>query len=190
VVGGPVKNLVIRDSEIHLSGDAIQFDPGRQLPGWSDSSRGLQALTPAGERRERVRGRGRARRERHRHEDEPCACAKLTVVDTTAWGFQKGLITNMAAFNLKENTRGARSRDGVRLEIALHARPGSNGAPGCGSNAVVHDVAKAVRYEHIEKLGAGSTSAGASRQRSSRRARGDEGRRQEPWCSAARCPRK
>ena len=37
ITGGPVQNLVIRDTEINLmSGDAIQFDPGREMPGWNE----------------------------------------------------------------------------------------------------------------------------------------------------------
>jgi hypothetical protein len=37
IVAGAVRNLTIRDTEIHtFSGDGVQVDPGRAAPGWSD----------------------------------------------------------------------------------------------------------------------------------------------------------
>jgi len=160
VTGGPVKNLTIRDTEIHtFSGDAIQFDPGRQLPGWSDiriercrlwtapltsAENGFAVGAVPGENAIDTKTNAAAPR------------AKLTVVDTAAWGFRGGLISNMAAFNLKENIDAVLDRVTVfESEIAFRTRgPGSNGGAWVTiRNAVVYDVDKAVRYEDdIEKL--------------------------------------
>jgi hypothetical protein len=154
VTGGPVQHLTIRDTEIHtMSGDAIQFDPGRELPGWDDirvegcklwtgplasAENGFQAGTVTGENAIDTKTNPAAPR------------AKLTVTNTSAWGFRGGLISNMAAFNLKENIDAV--LDGVTVydsEIAFRTRgPGSNGGAWVRvQNAVVFDVDKAVRYE-------------------------------------------
>ncbi|MFO0564935.1 MAG: choice-of-anchor Q domain-containing protein [Polyangiaceae bacterium] len=168
IVGGPVKHLTVRETEIHtFSGDALQFDPGRQLPGWDDilvegcelwtgplpsAENGFAAGTVPGENAIDTKTNPAAPR------------AKLTVRRTRAHGFQNGLISNMAAFNLKENVDAL--LDGVTVhdsEIAFRTRgPGSNGGAWVTiENAVVHDVAKAVRYEDdIEKLSVLSSTFG------------------------------
>ncbi|GMV14022.1 MAG: hypothetical protein AMXMBFR56_22460 [Polyangiaceae bacterium] len=160
VTGGPVKNLTIRDTEIHTcSGDSIQFDPGRELPGWSDilvegcklwtgplasAENGFAVGAVPGENAIDTKTNPAAPR------------AKLTVVNTSAWGFRGGFISNMAAFNLKENIDAVFDRVTVfDSEIAFRTRgPGSNGGAWVRiQNAVVYDVDKAVRYEDdIEKL--------------------------------------
>ncbi len=76
--------------------------------------------------------------------------ANLVVRDTEAWGFENGLIANMAAFNIKENVNAI--LDGVtvsRSEIAFRVRgPGPFGGAWVRvQNAVVFDVGTAVRYE-------------------------------------------
>ncbi len=160
VTGGPVRNLKILNTEIHtISGDAIQFDPGRDLPGWNDilvdgcklwtgplssAENGFKAGEIPGENAIDTKTNANAPR------------AKLTVRNTLAWGFRGGFISNMAAFNMKENIDAL--FDGVTVfdsEIAFRTRgPGSNGGAWVTvHNAVVYDVDKAFRYEDdIEKL--------------------------------------
>ena len=78
--------------------------------------------------------------------------ATLIIRDTTASGFRGGLISNMAAFNLKENV--AVTVDGVTVydsEIAFRLRgPGTSTTGGAWvtvKNAVVYDTTVAFRYE-------------------------------------------
>jgi hypothetical protein len=160
ITGSAVTNLVIRNTEIDtFSGDAIQFDPGRALPGWTDiriegcklwtgplatPENGFAAGTVPGENAVDTKTNPAAPR------------ARLTIVDTNAWGFRGGLISNMAAFNLKENVDATLDRVSVfDSEIAFRTRgPGTNGGAWVHiQNAVVYDVDKAVRYEDdIEQL--------------------------------------
>jgi hypothetical protein len=156
VTGSAVRNLVIRDTEIHsFSGDAIQFDPGRALPGWSDvriercrlwlaplpaPENGFPAGTVAGENAIDTKTHATAPR------------AQLTVVDTVAFGYRAGLITNMAAFNLKERVDAVLDRVTVYdSEIAFRLRGATSTVPEGAhvrvQNAVVYDVDTAVRYE-------------------------------------------
>ena len=153
IVAGAVRRLTIRRTEVHtFSGDAVQLDPSRSAPGWNDvrieSSRfwleplpvatnGFPAGIVPGENA--VDTKTPAAGER----------ARLTVVDTSAWGFRDGLIRNMAAFNLKERVDAVVDRVTVRdSEIGFRVRgPGDEGAAVTIRNAVVHDVATAVRYE-------------------------------------------
>jgi hypothetical protein len=69
-------------------------------------------------------------------------------------GFRGGLISNMAAFNLKEHVEAIVDRVTVfDSEIAFRLRGGAPGAWVTITNAVVHDVSVAFRYEdQIEKL--------------------------------------
>jgi hypothetical protein len=83
--------------------------------------------------------------------------ATLTIRDTVASGYRAGLISNMAAFNLKENVDV--TVDGVTVydsEIAFRLRgPGSTtaGASVAVKNAVVYNVTTAFRYEdNIQNL--------------------------------------
>ena len=77
----------------------------------------------------------------------------MTIRDTTAWGFRGGLITNMAAFNLKENVDVTLDRVTVHdSEIAFRLR-GPTSATAAGAwvtiaNAVVYDTTTAFRYEN------------------------------------------
>jgi hypothetical protein len=149
VVAGAVRDLTIRNTEIHtFSGDALQLDPDRASPGWDRvlvegctfwlaplpaPANGFPAGTVPGENAidTKVYASG--------------APARLTVRDTIARGFRDGLINNMAAYNLKE--RVVAELDRVTIydsEIALRLRAPANVTV---KNAVIHDVATAVRYE-------------------------------------------
>ena len=156
IVGGPVHNLTVRDTEIHtFSGDALQFDPGRSAPGWggitlegctlwleplATSENGFPAGKAPGENAIDTKT------------DNTAAQATLTIRDTVAFGYRTGHIPNMAAFNLKENIEA--TLDGVTVydsEIAFRLR-GPTREPPKGAqvtimNAIVHDVNTAVRYE-------------------------------------------
>ena len=120
IVAGAVRDLTIRDTRVHtFSGDAVQVDPGRAVPGWdrvtiercqfwteplAAPENGFAAGTVPGENAIDTKALGTAAR------------ATLIVRDTEAWGFRGGLITNMAAFNIKENVNVTlRSRHGVEV---------------------------------------------------------------------------
>jgi Protein of unknown function (DUF1565) len=148
IVGAAVRDLTIRDTEIHtFSGDAIQLDPARTIPAWDNvtvegctfwlaplpaAENGFPAGTVAGENAIDTK--------------VPAgSTSHLTIRDTTAYGFRGGLITNMAAYNLKEGV--AAELDGVTIhgsEIALRLRAPADVRV---ANAVIHDVDAAVRYE-------------------------------------------
>jgi hypothetical protein len=155
IAAGPVRNLTIRDTEIHtFSGDGVQVDPGRSAPGWSRvtldhvriwlaplpaAENGFAAGTVAGENA--IDTKAAAGNPR----------ASLTLRNVTASGFRQGLIPNMAAFNLKEHIdatiEGATVYDS---EIAFRLRglgTSDAGAHVAIHNAVIHDVATAYRYE-------------------------------------------
>jgi hypothetical protein len=148
IVGAAVHDLVIRDTEIHtFSGDAIQFDPGRTAPGWdritiercrlyleplATAENGFPAGTVAGENAVDTK--------------VPAGhTANLIVRDTIAYGFRGGLISNMAAFNLKETVAARLDRVTISgSEIALRLRAPADVQV---TNAVIYDVAVAARYE-------------------------------------------
>ena len=156
IVASAVQDLTIRDTEIHtFSGDGIQVDPARVAPGWSRltierariwlaplpaAENGFPAGTVAGENAVDTKASGSLPR------------STLIIRDTTAWGFRAGLITNMAAFNLKENIDATVDRVTVYdSEIAFRLRgPGaakSGGAWVTVKNAVVYDTDTVFRYE-------------------------------------------
>jgi len=154
IVAGAVRRLTIRNTEVHtFSGDAFQVDPGRDTAGWSDvviegcdfwlaplpsPENGFPAGTVAGENAVDTKASSSAPR------------AKLTIRDTEAWGFRGGLISNMAAFNLKENIEVVVDRVTVRdSQIAFRLRgPGTHGGARVRvQNAVVHSADVAFRYE-------------------------------------------
>ena len=170
IVAGAVRNLVVRDTKIHtFSGDAIQLDPGRAAPGWDRitiercqfwlepllaAENGFPAGTVPGENALDTKTSSTAPR------------AKVIVRQTAAWGFRGGLLTNMAAFNIKENVDA--TFDGVtvsRSEIAFRLRgPGPNGGAWARvQNAVVYDVGTAVRYEdNIERVQVWNSTLGSA----------------------------
>ena len=156
IAAGAVRDLVIRDVQIHtFTGDGIQVDPGRSAPGWDRvtiercliflrplpaDAAGFPAGTVPGENAIDTKANASLPR------------ANLTIRDVEAYGFRGGLITNMAAFNIKENVNV--TFEGVTVydsEIAFRLRgPGSSGTNGAWvriQNAVVHDVQFGVRYE-------------------------------------------
>jgi hypothetical protein len=157
VVGGVVRRLTVRNTEIHtFSGDGIQVDPGRSAPGWSDvtiegcriwlaplpnAENGFPAGTVTGENAVDTKANGSLPR------------ARITITNTEAWGFRwPGTVgNNVAAFNLKENIDAVVDRVTVHdSEIAFRLR---GPAWVRVQNAVVHDVDVAFRYEdNIENL--------------------------------------
>jgi hypothetical protein len=180
IVASAVRHLVIRDTEIHtFSGDGIQLDPDRATPGWSDvliercriwlaplerAANGFPAGTVPGENAVDTKASPRFAR------------ASLTIRDTETWGFQHGLISNMAAFNLKENIDVVIDRVTVRdSEIAFRLR-GSSALRGPGAvvriqNAVVHHAAVAFRYEDdVNSLRIWNSTIGSGVERVFRRA--------------------
>lgn len=158
IVGGAVRDLTIRNTEVHtFSGDAVQFDPGRDDVGWSgvviDSCEfwleplptavnGFPAGTVPGENAVDTKVSANAAR------------AIMTITNTIAHGFRGGLISNMAAFNMKEGVDATLDRVTVYdSEIAFRLRGPDTGANVLLTNAVVYDVDTAVRYEdNIEGL--------------------------------------
>ena len=162
LTGGATRDLVVADSEIHsVSGDAIQFDPGRSCPGWDNirienSRLWLEPLPQAENGFAAGTVPGENAVDTKTCNDPGAPRATLTIVGTTAWGWRNGLIGNMAAFNIKENVDTV--FDGVTVfdsEIAFRLRgPGSRpGAHVRVANAVVYDVDTAIRYEDdIENL--------------------------------------
>jgi hypothetical protein len=155
IVAGAVRRLTIRDTEIHtFSGDGVQVDPGRAAPGWSDvtiegcriwlaplptAMNGFAAGTVPGENALDTKAAAGYPR------------AKITVRDTVAFGYREGLISNMAAFNLKEHIDATLDRVTVYdSEIAFRMRgagTNSTGAEVLVQNTVVYDTATAFRYE-------------------------------------------
>lgn len=162
VTGGAMQRLTIRDTEIHsFSGDGVQLDPGRDLPGWDDlviegcriwlaplpqAANGFAAGTVPGENAVDTKT----------HNDAPRAT--LIIRDTAISGFRAGMINNMAALNLKENIDALLAR--VTLwdnEIALRLRGPTTDHPAGAwvqaQNVVIYDSDVAVRYEDdIENL--------------------------------------
>lgn len=171
IAAGAVRNLTIRDTEIHtFSGDGIQVDPGRSSPGWSNvtiertriwlaplpaATNGFPAGTVAGENALDTKASASYPR------------ARLVLRDVTAWGFGGGLISNMAAFNLKEFIQATVDRVTVYdSEIAFRVRGGGSSDTGAWvtiSNALVYDTATAVRYEdNVRNLNVWNTTVGAN----------------------------
>jgi hypothetical protein len=180
IAAGAVRDLTIRDTEIHtFSGDGFQVDPGRVAPGWdrvtvervrfwlaplAEPENGFPAGAVPGENAIDTKASSSLPR------------ATMIIRDTVASGFRGGLISNMAAFNLKENV--AVVVDGVTVhdsEIAFRLR-GPAGSPTGGArvtikNAVVYDASTAFRYEDdIVNLKIWNSTVGAGVTRSFRAA--------------------
>ena len=149
IVAGAARRLTIRNTEVHtFSGDAFQIDPGRSSPGWGDvliegcrfwlrplpdAVNGFAAGVVPGENAVDTKVGASLPR------------GTLTIRNSEFYGFSGGLISNMAALNLKENIDAV--VDGVTIhgsEIAFRLRGPANVRV---QNAVVHSVAVAVRYE-------------------------------------------
>ena len=149
VVAGAARRLTIRNTQIHtFSGDAFQIDPGRASPGWGDvvidgchfwlqplpaPTNGFAAGTVPGENAIDTKSGATFPR------------ATITIRNSEFSGFRAGLITNMAALNIKENVDAVVDRVTIHSsEIAMRLR-----APALVrvQNAVVHTVSYGVRYE-------------------------------------------
>ena len=150
-----VQGLTIRDTEIHtFTGDAFQIDPTRSEPGWDDiliegCTFWLAPVTDgSGDVPDGVVP-GENAIDTKTLDD---VSGRLTVVDTVAYGFRNGEISNMAAFNIKETVEAVFDRVTVYdSEIGFRLRGGSGGAtPGATvslTNIVVYDVDRAIRVE-------------------------------------------
>ena len=171
IAAGAVRDLTIRDTEIHtFSGDGIQVDPGRDAPGWdrvtvenvriwlaplAAPENGFPMGTVPGENAIDTKASSSLPR------------STLIIRNTIASGFRGGLLPNMAAFNLKENV--AVTVDGVTVsgsEIAFRLRgPGATTTGGAWvtvKNAVVYDTTVAFRYEdNIANLRVWNSTIGA-----------------------------
>ncbi len=157
VVAGPIQGLTIRNTEIHtISGDAVQLDPGRSTPIWTDVLiEGCRLWSGPLSVAEGGYAAGINPAENAvdtKTPNDQSAPARLTIRDTVAWGFRNGLISNMAAFNLKENVRADLDRVTVfdseiafRLRGATGSRP--DGVEARIYNTIIYDCDKAVRYE-------------------------------------------
>jgi hypothetical protein len=171
IVAGAVQDLTIRDTEIHtFSGDGLQVDPGRAAPGWTrvtlERARIWLAPLPAPENgfaAGTVPGENAV--DTKASPDLPRAT--MVIRDTTAWGFRNGLISNMAAFNLKEHVNVTVDRATVYdSEIAFRLRGPTSSTPAGAwatvQNAVIHSVGTAFRYENdIEKLHVSNSTLGS-----------------------------
>jgi hypothetical protein len=158
VVAGAVRDLTIRDTEIHtFSGDGLQLDPDRAAPGWDlvtvERSKIWLAPLPAAQNGFAA-GVVPGENAIDTKQAATNVRARLIVRDSIASGFRGGLIGNMAAFNLKEYVDA--TVDGVTVsdsEIAFRLRGPGTGARVLVTNAVVHDVTTAFRYEdNIQNL--------------------------------------
>ena len=147
IVGVAVRNLTIKNTAIHtFSGDAVQLDPNRSALGWDNLVisgchfwlKPLPALTngfPAGS----VPG------ENAFDSKVGPGRPKILIEKTIASGFKDGLISNMAAFNLKESIEVTVDRVLVfDSDIAFRVRGPAHTTI---MNSVVHSTARAVRYE-------------------------------------------
>ncbi len=170
IVGAAVRNLVVRDCEIHtFSGDGLQFDPARIAPGWDGvtverTHIWLEPLPVA----ENGFPAGVAPGENAIDTKASPSFPRSTMVlrDIVAHGFRNGLITNMAAFNLKEYVDVTVERVTVYdSEIAFRLRGVgvAGGAWVAIQNAVVYDALTAFRYEDtIQNLRIWNSTVGGS----------------------------
>jgi len=155
ITGGAVQGLRIVDTEIHtFSGDAVQLDPGRSEPGWSDLS--IEGCTFwAAPLDEDIAGfpAGMNPAENAidtKTWDSATERAELSVTDTVAHGFRFGEIDNMAAFNIKEGVSAHFDRVLVyESEIAFRVRGPTRdmGAEIRVDNVWIHNVDVGFRYE-------------------------------------------
>ena len=183
VAASAVRDFTIRDTEIHtFSGDGFQVDPGRLAPGWNnvtvERSRIWLAPLPAPENGFAA-GAVPGENAIDTKASNSLPRAKLTIRETTAFGYRDGLIANMAAFNLKENVDVTVDRVTVYdSEIAFRLR-GAGSATAGGAwvaikNAVIYDTAYGFRYEdNIANLKIWNSTVGAGVTRPFRAASSD-----------------
>lgn len=159
IIAGVVRNLIIRNSEIHtFSGDAVQLDPGRALPGWDNviiehchfwlapltlAQNGFPVNTIPGENAVDLKTSN----------DPAAARASLTIRDLTAHGFRNEHLNDgkIEALLLRENVD--LTIDGITVydSIVAFRLRGPQSSPGHPAitiqNAVIHDVREAFRYD-------------------------------------------
>jgi hypothetical protein len=163
ITGGAVTNLVIEGTDIHtFSGDAVQIDPGRTAPGWTnivirdcrfwlapleEDTNGFLAGQVPGENAIDTKTMTDGTR------------AVLTIEDSSFWGFRDGIdFSNQAALLFKENvdvtvrrTRIFDSEIGVRVRGPTDTRP--LGAHVRVESSLLYGLEVGIRYEDdIEQL--------------------------------------
>ncbi len=148
IAGASVRGLLIQNTKVHsFSGDAFQIDSGRTSPGWNNvviegsefwlaplpkAANGFSAGVVPGENAIDTKVRAGYR-------------PKMTIRNSSFWGYQNGLIANMAALNLKESVDVI--VDAVTIydtDIAFRLRYPARVQI---TNAIVHSTNRAVRYE-------------------------------------------
>ena len=163
ITGGAVTNLVIEGTDIHtFSGDAVQVDPGRTAPGWTnivirdcrfwlapleEDTNGFLAGQVPGENAVDTKTMTDGTR------------AVLTIEDSSFWGFRDGIdFSNQAALLFKENvdvtvrrTRIFDSEIGLRVRGPTDARP--LGAQVRVESSLLYNLEAGIRYEDdVEQL--------------------------------------
>jgi len=157
ITGGAVQDLSIIDTVIHtVSGDALQFDPGRDTRGWNSiviqgCDLYVEPLTEDsnGFREGQTPGDNAVETKVHPDAER----ARLLIEDTTIRGFKNGLdIDNQAALFIKEGVdatiRRTIVRDstiGIRTKGPTTSRP--KGAHLRVENSVLHDLEEGIRLE-------------------------------------------
>lgn len=152
ISAGGVQNLTIRNTEIHsFTGDALQVDPGRNEPGWDDVVvDGCRFwLAPINDGAGGVPNGVVPGENAIDTKTADGAVGTLTIRNTVSYGFRNGEISNMAAYNLKEDVEViADALTVYDSEIAFRIRGRAGfGAQPVLTNIVVYDVDTALRLE-------------------------------------------
>ena len=163
ITGGAVQDLSIIDTVIHtVSGDALQFDPGRDTRGWNSIViQGCEFYTEPlsedtnGFRSGQTPGDNAIETKVHPDADR----ARLLIEDTTIYGFKNGMdIEDQAALFIKEGVDATLRRTVIHgSEIGLRVRgPTSSRPKGAHlrvENSVLYDLEEGVRFEdNVESL--------------------------------------
>jgi len=163
ITGGAVQDLSILGTDIHtFSGDAVQFDPGREAPGWDnivirDCRFWLAPLTENENGFEIGQVTGENAIDTKTVPDG--SRATLLIEDSSFWGFKDGIdFSNQAALLLKENVEVTISR--VRIfdsEIGIRVRGPTDtrplGARVRVQSSLLYNLDIGIRYEDdIEDL--------------------------------------
>jgi hypothetical protein len=152
ISAGAVQRLTVRNTEVHtFTGDALQVDPSRAAPGWDevlvegctfwlepvpDDDGGVPVGVVPGENAIDTK-------------TDSGSVGRLTLRDTVAFGFRNGEISNMAAFNLKEDvdvTIEAVTVYDSEIAFRIRGREGFGAQPTL-TNVLVYDVDTALRLE-------------------------------------------
>lgn len=157
ITGGAVQNLSIVNTSIHrVSGDAIQFDPGRSAPGWNsiviqhcrlyaepltEDTNGFRTGQTPGDNAIDTKTNPEAER------------ASLVIEDTVVWGFANGMdVSDQSALFIKEGVDATirrtivrNSEIGFRIRGPTSARP--EGAHVRIENSLLHDLDVGIQFE-------------------------------------------